>query len=112
MDLGCMQQYRTIHRVCEPLLGSSKAFDEEEQDSRVIDMAIHRRLCHAVHNPMLDKFYTNSQRARACMDKFYHKGGDHGATLVLRYHQTSPYPSLLWGPVCVRPVHVLPLTQT
>ena len=51
-------------------------------------MAIHRRLYHAIHNPILDKFYTNSKRARACMGKFYHKGGDHDATQF--FHTTKP----------------------
>ena len=94
MDTGTLREYEYIHRVYEPLLGSSKSkqVDEEELESRFINMAIHRRLCHAVHNPILDKFYTNSKRARACMEKFYYRGGDYGATQF--FHTTKPVRTL------------------
>ena len=87
MDAITMKRYRAIHRECEPLLPSG-GFDDEEPERSFINMSIHRRLCQAVHNPLLDQLYLRSKTAKACADKFLSKGRDHGATHF--FHATKP----------------------
>ena len=88
-----MRQYRGTHQACEPYL-AGKRIDKADQGDQVgyIDMALHRRLCQAVDNPLLDGLYTRSNCALRSLEKYYTKGHDYGARYF--FHATKPTPTL------------------